>query len=91
VAAAQTKGSGLTSAEVNFQLCLRLAIQIPSNPFVKTAINYEGLTAAGNLRIQAVESHRNHIMYEVTFKSFSDLVRFAIRNKLVEALAISEW
>jgi DNA-binding NarL/FixJ family response regulator len=32
-----------------------------------------------------VESHRNHIMKRLNFRSFSELVRFAVREKLVEA------
>jgi DNA-binding CsgD family transcriptional regulator len=31
-----------------------------------------------------VESHRNHIMRKMDFESFSDLIRFAIRNNLVQ-------
>jgi DNA-binding NarL/FixJ family response regulator len=34
---------------------------------------------------RTIESHRNHIMRKMAFGSFSELVRFAIRNKLVEA------
>ena len=34
---------------------------------------------------RTVESHRNHIMHNMGFESFSDLVRFAIRNNLIEA------
>jgi FixJ family two-component response regulator len=30
-----------------------------------------------------VESHRNHIMSKMEFRSFSDLIRFAIRNELI--------
>jgi DNA-binding NarL/FixJ family response regulator len=33
---------------------------------------------------RTVESHRNHIMKKMEFESFSDLVRFAVRNNLVE-------
>jgi FixJ family two-component response regulator len=34
--------------------------------------------------VRTVESHRNHIMHKMKFNSFSDLMRFAIRNHLVE-------
>jgi DNA-binding NarL/FixJ family response regulator len=37
-----------------------------------------------NVSTRTVESHRNHIMHKMNFTSFSDLVRFAIRNHLVE-------
>jgi DNA-binding NarL/FixJ family response regulator len=33
---------------------------------------------------RTVESHRNHIMHKMNFGSFSELVRFAVRNKIVE-------
>lgn len=33
---------------------------------------------------RTVESHRHHIMRKMNFTSFSDLVRFAVRNNLVE-------
>jgi DNA-binding NarL/FixJ family response regulator len=32
---------------------------------------------------RTVESHRNHVMRKMQFRSFSDLIRFAIRNKLI--------
>lgn len=34
---------------------------------------------------RTIESHRNHIMKRMNFRSFSELVRFAVREKLVEA------
>jgi DNA-binding NarL/FixJ family response regulator len=40
--------------------------------------------AALNVSTRTVESHRNHIMRKMGFGSFSDLVRFAVRNNLVE-------
>ncbi len=33
---------------------------------------------------RTVESHRNHIMRKMNFASFSDLIRFAIRNNLIQ-------
>jgi DNA-binding CsgD family transcriptional regulator len=33
---------------------------------------------------RTVESHRNHIMRKMEFASFSDLIKFAIRNDLAE-------
>jgi hypothetical protein len=33
---------------------------------------------------RSVESHRNHIMKKLNFSSFSELMRFAIRNHLIE-------
>jgi len=37
-----------------------------------------------NVSTRTVESHRHHIMKKMSFASFSDLVRFAVRNNLVE-------
>lgn len=37
-----------------------------------------------NVSIRTVESHRNNIMHKMNFASFSDLMKFAIRNNLVE-------
>jgi len=41
---------------------------------------------AGIIKVstRTVESHRNHIMEKMEFESFSELVRFAVRNNLVE-------
>jgi DNA-binding NarL/FixJ family response regulator len=33
---------------------------------------------------RTIESHRNHIMNKMNFASFSDLIRFAVRNNIVE-------
>jgi DNA-binding NarL/FixJ family response regulator len=35
------------------------------------------------LSTRTVESHRTHIMRKMEFRSFSDLIRFAIRNELI--------
>jgi DNA-binding NarL/FixJ family response regulator len=40
--------------------------------------------AALGVSTRTVESHRNHIMHKMSFTSFSDLIRFAVRNNLVE-------
>ena len=45
--------------------------------------NKETATALG-VSSRTIESHRNHIMHKMGFTSFSDLVRFAVRNDLVE-------
>jgi len=41
------------------------------------------VAATLNVSTRTVESHRNHIMRKMSFASFSDLVRFAIRANLV--------
>ena len=45
--------------------------------------NKEVATALG-VATRTVESHRNHIMRKMNFSSFSDLIKFAVRNNLVE-------
>ncbi|HKS67065.1 MAG TPA: response regulator transcription factor [Candidatus Acidoferrales bacterium] len=42
------------------------------------------VASALDVSTRTVESHRNHIMRKMGFDSFSDLVRFAVRNNLVE-------
>lgn len=42
------------------------------------------VAAALNVSTRTVESHRNHIMRKMEFGNFSELVRFAVRNNLVE-------
>lgn len=36
-----------------------------------------------NVSTRTIESHRTHIMHKMKFRSFSDLVRYAVRNNLV--------
>jgi DNA-binding NarL/FixJ family response regulator len=47
----------------------------------------EGMTnkeVAGhlNISVKTVETHRSHIMQKLSLNSLSDLVRYAIRNKI---------
>jgi DNA-binding NarL/FixJ family response regulator len=42
------------------------------------------VAATVGISTRTVESHRNHIMKKMSFSSFSELMRFAIRNHLVE-------
>ena len=35
------------------------------------------------LSARTVEGHRNHIMHKMAFSNFSELVRFAIRHRLI--------
>ena len=66
-------GTNLTSREVEE---VQLLAEGRSN---KEVANELGVST------RTVESHRNHIMRKMNFASFSDLVRFAVRNHLVEA------
>jgi DNA-binding NarL/FixJ family response regulator len=42
------------------------------------------VASAMDVSVRTVESHRNRIMHKMNFGSFSDLVRFAVRNSIVE-------
>jgi DNA-binding NarL/FixJ family response regulator len=68
---------------------------LPDSPLTSREIEVVQLLAEGksNKQVAAalgvstrtIESHRTHIMRKMNFESFSDLVRFAVRNNLVEA------
>jgi DNA-binding NarL/FixJ family response regulator len=68
---------------------------IPGTPLTAREIEVIQLLADGRsnkevaselgVSTRTVESHRNHIMRKMNFSSFSELVRFAVRNHLVEA------
>lgn len=65
-------GSPLTVREVEI---VQLLAEGKSNKEVAAALGVSTRT---------IESHRNHIMHKMSFASFSDLIRFAVRNNLVE-------
>jgi DNA-binding NarL/FixJ family response regulator len=65
-------GSPLTTREVEV---IQLLAEGKSNREVAADLGVSTRT---------VESHRNHIMHKMNFASFSELVRFAVRNNLVE-------
>jgi DNA-binding NarL/FixJ family response regulator len=64
--------TGLTERETQV---IQLLADGKSNKEVATSLKVSTRT---------IESHRNHIMRKMNFASFSDLVRYAIRNKLVQ-------
>lgn len=67
---------------------------LPGSPLTNREVEVIQLLAEGKSNKEAavelgvstrtVESHRNHIMHKMSFRSFSELVRFAVRNKLIE-------
>lgn len=67
---------------------------LPGSPLTTREVEVIQLLAEGKSNKEAalelgvstrtIESHRNHIMHKMAFRSFSDLVRFAVRNNLVE-------
>ncbi len=65
-------GVPLTAREIEI---LRILATGASNKHVATAIG---------ISTRTVESHRTHIMRKMKFVNFSDLVRFAVRNNLIE-------
>ncbi len=69
--------------------------ELPGTPLTGREIEVIQLLADGKSNKQVadalgvstrtVESHRNHIMRKMSFASFSDLVRFAVRTNLIQA------
>lgn len=67
---------------------------LPGSPLTRREVAIVQLLAEGKSNKEAavelgvstrtVESHRTNIMHKMSFRSFSDLVRFAVRNNLVE-------
>ena len=72
VGAPEEGGSGLTARKTEV---VQLLAEGKSNKEVAAALGVSTRT---------IESHRNHIMHHMGFASFSDMVRFAIRNNLIE-------
>jgi DNA-binding NarL/FixJ family response regulator len=66
-------GTSLTTREVEI---ITLLAEGKSNKEVAKSLGVSTRT---------IECHRNHIMRKMKFQSFSDVVRFAIRSKLVTA------
>lgn len=65
-------GSPLTNREVDV---IQLLAEGKSNKEVALELGVSTRT---------VESHRTHIMHKMNFRNFSELVRFAVRNNLIE-------
>jgi DNA-binding NarL/FixJ family response regulator len=65
-------GIPLTAREIDI---VRLLAQGKSNKEVAASLGVSSRT---------VEAHRNHIMHKMKFSSLSELIRFAVRHKLVE-------
>jgi DNA-binding NarL/FixJ family response regulator len=67
---------------------------LPGSPLTNREVEVIQLLAEGKSNKEAavelgvstrtVESHRTHIMHKMNFRSFSELVRFAVRNNLVD-------
>jgi DNA-binding NarL/FixJ family response regulator len=67
---------------------------LPGSPLTHREVEVIQLLGEGKSNKQAalelgvstrtVESHRTHIMHKMGFRSFSELVRFAVRNNLVD-------
>jgi DNA-binding NarL/FixJ family response regulator len=69
----ETSDSPLTPREIEV---VRLLAEGNSNKQVASALGVSTRT---------IESHRNHIMHKMNFSSFSDLIRFAVRHRMVSA------
>ncbi|HTZ74723.1 MAG TPA: response regulator transcription factor [Candidatus Aquilonibacter sp.] len=67
---------------------------LPGSPLTHREVEVIQLLAEGKSNKEAalelgvstrtLESHRTHIMHKMDFRSFSELVRFAVRNNLVD-------
>ncbi len=67
---------------------------LPSSPLTRREVEVVQLLSEGKsnkqiamelgISIRTVESHRTHIMHKMGFQNFSELVRFALRNNLIE-------
>lgn len=68
----QLPGIPLTAREIGV---VRLLANGKSNKEVAAALGVSTRT---------VESHRDHVMHKMKFATFSELIRFAVRNELVE-------
>lgn len=68
----ETPGGRLTPREREI---IQLLAEGKSNKEVSTALN---------ISVKTVEMHRTNIMRKLDFHSISDLVRYAIRNKIIE-------
>jgi DNA-binding NarL/FixJ family response regulator len=66
------EGAALTDREIEV---VRLLAEGKSNKEAAAALGVSSRT---------VESHRNHIMHKMNFTSFSEMIRFAVRSKLVD-------
>jgi DNA-binding NarL/FixJ family response regulator len=68
--------------------------RLPGSPLTRREVEVVRLLAEGKsnkqaavelgVSIRTVESHRTHIMHKMGFRNFSELVRFAVRNNLVD-------
>lgn len=54
--------------------------------FTLLAAGYSNKQIAGvlNISVRTTESHRFHVMHKLNVRSLSELIRLAIRNKIVE-------
>jgi DNA-binding NarL/FixJ family response regulator len=75
-----TKGSG-TNVSDDTQLSNR---ELEVVQLLASGKSNKEAAALIGVSTRTVESHRNHIMHKMDFGSFSDLVRFAIRNNLIQ-------
>jgi DNA-binding NarL/FixJ family response regulator len=70
--AVETPGDQLTPREREI---VQLIAEGKSNKEISTALN---------ISLKTVEAHRSHLMHKLNLSSVSQLVRYAIRNKIVE-------
>jgi DNA-binding NarL/FixJ family response regulator len=75
---------GEASADHPIPGCPLTAREVEIVQLLATGKISKEVAAAVGISTRTVESHRNHIMKKMNFSSFSELMRFAIRNRLIE-------
>jgi DNA-binding NarL/FixJ family response regulator len=76
-----TKGSGTNGSTDDAPLSNR---ELEVVQLLASGKSNKEVASTIGVSTRTVESHRNHIMHKMDFGSFSDLVRFAIRNNLIQ-------
>ena len=75
---------------LNLDIGLVIELEISPRNVVKKKTNQEGASNKEvadklGISVKTVETHRAAVMKKLKFKSFSDLVRYAIRNHIISA------
>lgn len=65
--------------------CLRAGPRACILKLAQLARHDQKVTSQVGISTRTVESHRNNIMHKLQIRAFSDLVRYAVRHKMVPA------
>ncbi len=75
----------LRGAEVETRADLLTAREREVIQLVAEGKSNKEIAVSLNVSVKTVEAHRSHLMHKLNLSSVSELVRYAIRNKIVEA------